>query len=93
MNRIEKLGFFMTLFFMGLFLIYIFFSTHGIKDFRHLNRQKASVMSQIDIVKQENREIENQIIRLKQDSEYVRHLAKHELGMAEPDELIFKQKD
>jgi cell division protein FtsB len=78
---------------MGLFLIYIFFSTHGIKDFRQLNEQKASVMSQIDIVKQENREIENQVIRLKQDIEYVRHLAKHEQGMAEPDELIFKQKE
>jgi cell division protein FtsB len=43
-------------------------------------------------VKQENRQIENQIVRLKQDVEYIRHLAKHEQGMAAPDELIFKQK-
>ncbi len=91
MGRIEKSGFYVTLFLMGLFLVYIFFSTHGIRDFRHLNEQKASVMSQIGIVKQENRAVENQIFRLKQDIEYVRHLAKHEQGMAEPDELIFKQ--
>jgi cell division protein FtsB len=77
---------------MGLFLVFIFFSTHGIQDFRQLNRQKASVSAQIDIVKQENQRIENQILRLKQDIEYVRHLAKHEQGMAAPDELIFKQK-
>jgi cell division protein FtsB len=92
MGRIEKFGLYLTLFLMGLFLVFIFFSTHGIQDFRQLNRQKASVSAQIDIVKQENQRIENQILRLKQDIEYVRHLAKHEQGMAAPDELIFKQK-
>ena len=92
MGRIEKIGFYLSLLFMGLFLVYIFFSTHGIQDYRKLFRQKASVFTQIDIVKQENRQIENQIVRLKQDAEYIRHLAKHEQGMAEPDELIFKQK-
>jgi len=92
MGRIEKFGLYLTLFLMGLFLVFIFFSTHGIQDFRQLNRQKESVSAQIDIVKQENQRIENQILRLKQDIEYVRHLAKHEQGMAAPDELIFKQK-
>ncbi len=77
---------------MGLFLVFIFFSNHGIQDFRQLKSQKASVSAQIDIVKQENKEIEAQILRLKQDIEYIRHLAKHEQGMAAPDELIFKQK-
>ncbi|MEX1299602.1 MAG: septum formation initiator family protein [Desulfotignum sp.] len=92
MGRIEKIGFYLALVLMGVFLIYIFISTHGIGDYRQLGEQKASVLSQIDIVKQENREIENQIVRLKQDVEYIRHLAKHEQGMAEADELIFKQK-
>ncbi|EMS80812.1 FtsB family cell division protein [Desulfotignum phosphitoxidans] len=93
MGRIEKFGLYLTLFLMGLFLVFIFFSTHGIRDYRQLNRQKASVSAQIDIVKQENQRIENQILRLKQDIEYIRHLAKHEQGMAAPDELIFKQKN
>jgi cell division protein FtsB len=92
MGRIEKFGLYLTLFLMGLFLVFIFFSTHGIQDFRQLNRQKASVSAQIEIVKQENQRIENQILRLKHDIEYIRHLAKHEQGMAAPDELIFKQK-
>ena len=92
MGRIEKIGFYLAFVLMGLFLIYIFFCTHGIQDYRRLDRQKASVLSQIDIVKQENKQIENQIVRLKKDPEYIRHLAKHEQGMAGPDELIFKQK-
>lgn len=92
MGRVEKFGFYLAFFLMGLFLVFIFFSTHGIQNYRQLNRQKASVSAQIDIVKQENRQIENQIMRLKQDIEYIRHLAKHEQGMAAPDELIFKQK-
>jgi cell division protein FtsB len=93
MDRIEKSGFYLALFLMGVFLIYIIFSPPGIRDYRQLNRQKASVQSQIDIVTQENRHIENQIMRLKEDIEYIRHLAKHEQGMAEPEELIFKQKN
>jgi cell division protein FtsB len=92
MGRVEKFGLYLTLFLMGLFLVFIFLSTHGIQDFRQLNRKKASVSAQIEIVKQENQRIENQILRLKHDIEYIRHLAKHEQGMAAPDELIFKQK-
>ncbi len=92
MGRIEKFGFYLTLVLMGVFLIFIFFSPHGIRDYRELKLKKESVFGQIDIVKQENRQIENQILRLRQDIEYIRHLAKHEQGMAAPDELIFKQK-
>ena len=91
MGRIEKFGIYLTLFLMGVFLIFIFFSPHGVRDYRRLLLKKASVSAQIEIVKQENRRIENQILRLKQDPEYIRHLAKHEQGMAAPDELIFKQ--
>lgn len=93
MGRIEKIGFYLTLFLMGVFFIYIIFSTPGIKDYRQLSQQNVTVMSQIDVVTQENQQIENQIMRLKQDIEYIRHLAKHEQGMAEPDELIFKLKN
>jgi cell division protein FtsB len=91
MGKTEKLAFFVTGLLLGLFLLLIFFSRHGIKDYRQLILKKASVSAQIDIVRQENRNIEDQILRLTRDIDYVRHLAKHEHGMAEPDELIFKQ--
>lgn len=91
MGKTEKLAFFLTGLFLGLFLFLIFFSQHGIKDYRQLILKKASVATQIDIVRQENNNLENQIMRLTRDLEYVRHLAKHEHGMAESDELIFKQ--
>jgi cell division protein FtsB len=90
MGKVEKLGFYLTLLLMVLFLVFIFFSRQGIKDYRQLKIKKTSVLSQIDITRQENKLIENQIVRLKQDSEYIKHLAKHEHGMALPDELIFK---
>jgi cell division protein FtsB len=91
MGKVEKFGFYLMLLLMALFLVFIFFSRQGIKDFRALNIKKASVLSQIDIARQENKQIENQIVRLKQDREYIKHLARHEHGMAAPDELIFKQ--
>ena len=91
MGKIEKLAFFLTGLLLGLFLILIFFSEHGIKDYRQLILKKASLSTQIDIVRQENRNLENQIMRLNRDLDYVKHLARHEHGMAEPGDLIFKQ--
>jgi cell division protein FtsB len=36
--------------------------------------------------------MEKEILKLKTDIEYIKHLAKHEYEMAAQDELIFKEK-
>jgi cell division protein FtsB len=91
MGMIEKLGFYLTLLLMVLILLLTFFSRNGIKDLHLLTAKQTAVQSQINIARQENKRIEEQILRLKQDIDYIKHLAKHEHGMAESDELIFKQ--
>ncbi len=77
---------------MVVLLFLIVFSENGIRDYDQLKIKKAVVSSRIDVAKQENAGLEKQILRLKQDLSYIKHLARHEQGMAEPDELIFKQK-
>ncbi len=77
---------------MVVLLFLIVFSENGIKDYDQLKVKKAAVSSRIQVAKQENAGLEKQILRLKQDILYIKHLARHEQGMAEPDELIFKQK-
>ena len=91
MKLIEKTVFFLALGFMVLILFLTVFSENGIKDYNRLKHKKAGALSRIQITKQENTVIENQILRLKQDITYIKHLARHEHGMAGPDELIFKQ--
>ncbi len=91
MAVLEKTGFFLALVLMVFILFLIVFAENGIRDYEQLTLKKAVVSSRIHIAKQENKIIEKQILRLKQDINYIKHLARHEHGMAEPDELIFKQ--
>ncbi|MEE4364840.1 MAG: septum formation initiator family protein [Desulfotignum sp.] len=92
MEIIEKTGFFMAIALMVVLLFLIVFSENGIRDYDQLKVKKAAVSSRIDVAEQENAGLEKLILRLKQDLSYIKHLARHEQGMAEPDELIFKQK-
>ncbi len=91
MAVLEKTGFFLALVLMVFILFLIVFSENGIRDYDQLKLKKTAVSSRIHIARQENKIIEKQILRLKQDIGYIKHLARHEHGMAEPDELIFKQ--
>ncbi|MCF8092116.1 MAG: septum formation initiator family protein [Desulfotignum sp.] len=93
MGMIEKIGFYLTLGLLVMLLFMIFFSRNGIRDHQLLEAKKKAVVSQVNIARQENKKMERQILRLQKDIEYIKHLAKHEHGMAEPDELIFKQKN
>jgi cell division protein FtsB len=91
MEFIEKTGFFMAIAVMIVLLFLIVFSENGIRDYDQLKVKKTAVLSRIQVAKQENAALEKQILRLKQDIAYIKHLARHEHGMAEPDEIIFKQ--
>ncbi len=91
MVMIEKTIFYLALVLMVLILFVMYFSENGIRDYDQLTLKQAHVLSRIQITRQENKAIEKQILRLKQDAAYIKHLAKHEHGMAAPDELIFIQ--
>ena len=91
MAMIEKIIFCLAIVLMVLILFGMYFSENGIRDHEQLTWKQSDILSRIQIVKQENKTIENQILRLQQDAAYIKHLARHEHGMAAPDELIFKQ--
>lgn len=92
MTTVEKIGLYSGIGVALLLLGLIFFSTHGFIDYRALKEQENLINTQVLVESQENRKIENEINRLKHDLEYIRHIAKHEYGMAAPDELVFKKK-
>ena len=92
MTTVEKIGFYLGIGVALILLGLIFFSTNGVMDYRALKAKEAKVAGQAEKETSENSKIEKEIKSLKQDINYIKHLAKHEHEMAEPDELIFKEK-
>ncbi len=92
MTTVEKIGFYLGIGVVLILLGMIIFSTNGIMDFQILKEKERQISAQAEMEVRENRKMEKEIQSLKQDIEYIKHLAKHEHEMAEPDELIFKDK-
>ncbi|WP_457553122.1 FtsB family cell division protein [Desulfobacula sp.] len=92
MTMVEKTGFYISLIFIVALLFLIFFSKNGILDYKVLKGKEKTVLHQVWTIDQKNQKFEDEIKSLKTDMNYIKHLAKHEYDMAEPDELIFKDK-
>jgi len=92
MTIIEKSGFYFSILIMIALLSLIIFSQNGILDYNKLEQKNADVQDQVNKIELENQKLEKEIISLKTDMDYIKHLAKHEHDMAEEGELIFKNK-
>lgn len=92
MTILEKAGFYLSIFIIIALLALIVFSKNGVLDYMALKQNKTAIHDQVDGVDFENQKVENEIISLKTDMSYIKHVAKHEHDMAEGDELIFKDK-
>jgi cell division protein FtsB len=92
MTLFEKTAFSAGLLLTLVLLFLIVFSKNGILDYGKLKKQEAGIAVQEVQAAKENRKIEKEIKSLKLDLGYIKHLAKHEHGMAESGELIFKNR-
>ncbi len=92
MTVFENIFFYLGLVLTLVLVLFIFFSKNGVLEYRQLKQQEVAILAQEAQADKENQKIEKEIRRLKQDINYIKHLAKHEHEMAEPDELIFKDK-
>jgi len=70
----------------------IVYSENGLKDLLALYRQEERICETNRQLGAENRKLVRQVKRLKQDMDYIEHLARHELGMAGREELVFKSR-
>ncbi len=92
MTTVEKIGFYLGIFTTLVLLWMIFFSKNGVMDYQELKEKESRIMVQANLEAKQNRKMEKEIKSLKHDINYIKHLAKHEHEMAEPGELIFKDK-
>ncbi len=86
----EKVGLFFTIMFLLLVLGLIVFSKNGILDYTSLAKEKAAVVRENERIRKRNQILVQQIHRLRNDPEYIRHVAKHDLGMTAADDVVFK---
>ncbi|WP_020588631.1 FtsB family cell division protein [Desulfobacter curvatus] len=91
MTRMEKICLYLAIGGVVLLLFMFFFSTKGVLDYSRLKSRQEQLEAQATIAVNQNSKMEKEILKLKTDIEYIKHLAKHEHEMAAQDELVFKE--
>ncbi|MGH9757468.1 MAG: septum formation initiator family protein [Candidatus Acidiferrales bacterium] len=75
----------------GLLLLIIqdVFGTHGVLAMHHSEKQAAELHNQINQLDQENRKLQGRVERLKTDPAAIERIAREQMGLARPGEMIF----
>ena len=68
----------------------IFFSNKGLMAMEVSVEKKQEIELQNQIIKQQNYVLNGEIERLRSDPDYIEDVARYDLGMVAPDEIIFK---
>ena len=93
MTVLEKAGIYLSVCLIVILLFFILFGRHGLMDYRKLKMKEQKVIVQSEKITEKNRALIKEVEKLKSDSEYIKHVAKHEYEMAEEDEMIFKNEE
>lgn len=88
----EKICLYLVMAGAVILLFMFFFSTRGVMDYSCLKSRQEQLETQAAIAVNQNSKMEKEILKLKTDIKYIKHLAKHEHEMAAQDELVFKEK-
>ncbi|SRR6266404_4006074 len=65
------------------------FGDHGYISLRRQRRDLQTLQQQVQRLQQENRQLESQIKALKSDPNAIEKLAREQMGLARPGEIIF----
>jgi len=71
-------------------VVHDIFGTHGYLAMRRTEREINKVKSDIDRLNKENVQLEEEVIELKSDPHKIEKIARDELGLARPGEVIIK---
>jgi cell division protein FtsB len=74
-------------------LVHDIFGSHGIVAMRRTQKEIDQIRAQIGKINDENKSLTGQVISLKTDPKAIEHIAREEMGLARPGEMIFKIPD
>lgn len=79
---------------LGLFLLAIFvhdlFGEHGFLAMRRMQQEAGQLSLEIEKLNAENQKLATEVQSLKTDPKAIERIAREEMGLAKPGELIFK---
>jgi cell division protein FtsB len=80
---------------LGLFalLVHDVFGTHGFIAMRRTQKEIEQIHDQISKINDENKSLSDQVNSLKTDPRAIERIAREEMGLARPGELIYKLPD
>jgi len=74
-------------------LVHDIFGSHGIVAMRSTQKEIEEIRTQIGKINEENKSLAVEVNSLKTDPKAIEHIAREEMGLARPGEMIFKIPD
>ena len=75
---------------LALLVLQDVFGTHGVLVMRRSQREAGEIRKEIQKLNDENRQLQDRVKDLKSDPQAIEEIARKEMGLAKPGELIFK---
>jgi cell division protein FtsB len=75
---------------LALLLLQDIFGTHGVLAMRRSQKEAAAIQKEINQLNEENRRLQDRVKALKTDPAEIERIAREEMGLARPGEVIFK---
>jgi cell division protein FtsL len=87
---LQQYGRHLLVVFFVFLLVHDVFGTHGFLAMRHKQQEIQKVNAELDRLNKENAALQQEITDLHTDPQTIRKIAREELGLAQPGEVIFK---
>lgn len=80
----------LALMFLGLLVAWLGFGEKGFIHLYRMDRERQTYLDKINKLERQNRELLEEIKRLRSDRDYVESLGRRELGLVKDDELMYR---
>ena len=80
----------LALLFLGLVVGWLGFGERGFIHLYRMDRERQTYLEKINKLERENRELLDEIQRLRSDREYVENLGRREMGLVKDDEIMYR---
>lgn len=83
-------GLWATALLLGIYLLAIIFGDHGLTGMKAMREELKQIRLENARLEKENMDLYRSINRLKNDPAYIEQVAREELNMLRPDEIVFR---
>jgi len=80
----------LALLFLGLVVAWLGFGERGFIHLYRMDRERQTYLEKINKLERQNRELLDEIQRLRSDREYVENLGRREMGLVREDEIMYR---